>query len=159
MAGSNRNADKGPAVHLPPPLLALASAAAGIGLQRIVPLPSALGDSLRIGGVILAAAALLLAAAGLSQFSRAGTTVRPDRAPTALLERGPYRFSRNPLYLSLAALQMGLGLAFENLWVALLSFVTAALLARFVIVREERYLTEKFGEPYRQYCRRVRRWL
>ena len=159
MAEWDRNAYKGPGVHLPPPLLALASAAAGVGLQRIVPLPIPLGDPIRIGGGILAAAALLLAVAGLFQFSRAGTTVRPDRAPTALLERGPYRFSRNPLYLSLAALQMGLGLAFGNLWVALLALATAALLARFVIVKEERYLAEKFGEAYRRYCRRVRRWL
>ncbi len=84
----------------------------------------------------------------------------PTHTPTAaLVWRGPYRFSRNPIYLAMVALQVSVGVWANSLWFLGLAAVSAILLQWGVIAREERYLTRKFGEDYTAYTARVRRWL
>jgi protein-S-isoprenylcysteine O-methyltransferase Ste14 len=72
---------------------------------------------------------------------------------------GPYRLSRNPIYLSMILLQVGVGIWTASLWFFILAAVCVALLTWGVILREERYLTRKFGDEYLSYKSRVRRWI
>jgi len=90
---------------------------------------------------------------------RAGTNVRPDRPATALVTGGPFRFSRNPLYVSLIALYLGITLLFDALWPLILLIPVLAFVHWGIVLREERYLELKFGDAYRDYKTRVRRWI
>ena len=93
----------------------------------------------------------------LLQFHRAGTTFDPRKATTALITGGPYRFSRNPSYVSLSLLYVGVGIAADSIWILGLFIPTLAVMHYGVICREERYLENKFGEEYLRYKRTVRR--
>ncbi len=89
----------------------------------------------------------------------AGTNVRPDRPSLTVVEAGPYRFTRNPMYLSLCLLQLAIGFFLDG-WAPVLFVVVLVLVLHFgVILREESYLERKFGEQYLSFKRRVRRWL
>jgi protein-S-isoprenylcysteine O-methyltransferase Ste14 len=89
----------------------------------------------------------------------AGSNVPTNRPTTLIVEHGPYRFTRNPIYLGMFLGQIGLAIAFNSLW-SLMTLVPFALVIRYgVVAREEAYLTRKFGDAYRGYCSRVRRWL
>jgi protein-S-isoprenylcysteine O-methyltransferase Ste14 len=98
-------------------------------------------------------------AAGVLQFKRHGTPVPTDQPTTALVTTGVYGFSRNPLYLALTAIYLGIGLLLPSLLVLALVVPVLILMHYGVVVREEAYLERKFGEPYRAYKKRVRRWL
>ena len=88
----------------------------------------------------------------------AGTNVDPAKAALTIVRGGPFRFTRNPMYLALCLLQVALGF-FLNDWLTLLFVVPLALILHCgVFLREERYLTAKFGEPYLQLKHEVRRW-
>jgi protein-S-isoprenylcysteine O-methyltransferase Ste14 len=90
---------------------------------------------------------------------RAGTNVDP-RAPALLIvTHGPFRFTRNPLYLSLTLLTIGLALCFNIIWALVTLVPTLIIMRQGVILREERYLEGKFGQPYLDYKRTVRRWI
>ena len=103
--------------------------------------------------------ALALAVWALDTMTRAGTNVPTNRPTTTIVEGGPYRFTRNPIYMGMFGVLIGLGIAFDNLWLPLM-LVPFALVIRYgVVAREEAYLERKFGEAYRSYRRRVRRWL
>jgi protein-S-isoprenylcysteine O-methyltransferase Ste14 len=92
-------------------------------------------------------------------FSRHETGLLPGQATHALIEEGPYRLSRNPLYVGLLALYLGLALLTSTFW-GLVLFPVAVLLVRWGAIRpEERFLRERFGAPYDDYTQRVRRWL
>jgi len=123
---------------------------AGFGLE--MPVRRGLALTLIVGGLLLDGMA-----AGL--FRRRGTAVEPWRPSTALIVEGPYRFSRNPIYLGFAVTYAGLALAMDS-WVALILIVPCLIVIdRFVIQREERYLRHKFRADYDGYRRKVRRWL
>jgi protein-S-isoprenylcysteine O-methyltransferase Ste14 len=93
------------------------------------------------------------------RYTRAGSNVPTNRPTTTIVERGPYRFTRNPIYLGMFLGLIGSAIAFDNLWL-LMMLVPFALVIRFgVVVREEAYLERKFGDAYRGYRSRVRRWL
>lgn len=92
-------------------------------------------------------------------FGRHGTGLLPGQPTKAMIEQGPYRLSRNPLYVGLLALYLALALLAPTVW-GLALFPVAALLVRWGAIRpEERFLRERFGAPYEDYTRRVRRWL
>ncbi len=150
---------QGPGIHLPPPLWVAAVTAAGLALERVVPLPDWPGRAGRLVAAVLLVAWLLLFFLSLRELRRFATTVRPDRTASALVTSGPYARSRNPLYLGLVLLQAAAGFWFGSLWVLLLIGATVALLTRFAILREERYLEATFGDAYREYRSRVPRWL
>lgn len=150
-----------PGVIAPPPLLfggALAiGAALDFGLLRV---STGLAAPLRLGaGAVLVAAAGALAVAAFGRFRRAGTAVEPWRPSTALVTGGVYRFTRNPIYLALALLYLGLALAMDSVLTVLLLMPLLALVKVGVVAREERYLEGKFGDEYRRYKGSVRRWL
>lgn len=112
-----------------------------------------------IVGIALIAAWLTLNTWSVRALQRDGTTPGLSSPATALVQAGPYRFSRNPIYLSIALAYLGVTLLMSNIWGLILLPLWLALVDWGVIRREERYLDERFGEPYRVYRKRVRRWL
>jgi protein-S-isoprenylcysteine O-methyltransferase Ste14 len=148
-----------PGVIAPPPLIYFAALAIGFGLQALLPSVSLSGTPWTIAGIVLAATGGALATAFVIALRTAGTPVDPYRPTTAIVTTGPYRLTRNPGYLALALAYVGIALLSGALW-PLVSLVPALLLIdRGVIAREERYLQAKFGDEYRRYKARTRRWI
>jgi protein-S-isoprenylcysteine O-methyltransferase Ste14 len=110
-------------------------------------------------GVVLAIVSASLAIWAARVMKAAGTNVRPDRPALTIVRSGPYRFTRNPMYLSLCLLQLALGFVLDG-WIPLLFTIPLMLILHFgVILREESYLEAKFGEQYLALKREVRRWI
>lgn len=151
-----------PNVKFPPPFVYMLAFFAGLGLHRLlghdIP-PASWRALLRPAGLIVMGIAMAFDMSALITFRRAGTSVVPVRPARALVERGPYRFTRNPMYLGLAVLYVGVSLLIERLWPLALLPVAILVIDRAVIAREERYLTARFGEAYTGYQHRVGRWL
>lgn len=148
-----------PGIKFPPPLIYLISILIGIGIGRVSPmafLPAGLATPL---GAIVSAAALALAILGFRELKRHETTPRPDKASSAIVKTGPYRVTRNPLYVSLATLQLGIGLWTNNLWIVLMLIPVWLVMTTQIIAREEAYLERVFGEEYSSYKTSVRRWI
>ena len=162
-----------PGVIAPPPLIYLGFLFLGWGLARLGATPEAIETdfgwlaasfglelpvrrgvalTLIIGGLLLDGMA-----AGL--FRRRGTAVEPWKPSTVLINEGPYRFSRNPIYVGFAITYAGLAIAMDSSVALLLLFPCLVVVDRFVIQREERYLFAKFGADYEAYRQKVRRWL
>lgn len=95
----------------------------------------------------------------VTRFRRAGTSIIPHKPVSAFVVTGPYRFTRNPMYVSLVALYLGVALILNSWWPVVLLPVVLVVIQRTVIAREERYLRERFPVEYPAYCARVRRWL
>ena len=150
----------GAAVRVPPPLVFVLFLIVGMVLDHAVlalrfPLPRWL--SLGAGALVLVAAVTLFAGA-FRWFRATGQHPRPWLPSPSLIIEGPYRFTRNPIYVAMTLTQIALGLLLDNAWVVMLSPVSLSLV-HFIAVRpEERYLADKFGDPYRQYLARVRRY-
>lgn len=141
-------------------LFFLALTAAAV-MQRVAPLESgmpsfALGMALGWG---VWAVAALLAGAALHAMMRRGTPVEPGQRPTALVTSGVFNLSRNPIYLALVLATGGVALMTNALWFLLAAAVLWLLLDRIVVRSEERLIEETFGDEYRAYTRRTRRWL
>lgn len=146
-------------VVAPPPLIYLGGLGLGFALEAALPGGELPGPVRWIAGAALAAGGLALMGSFLSSFRRARTPAPPWEPTTALVTEGPYRFSRNPGYLGMALLAAGIALLADAPW-ALLGVAGAAVVIDVgVIRREEPYLERLFGKPYREYRRRVRRWI
>ncbi len=146
-------------VIAPPPLIYACAFGLGYALERACPvsmMPDAAAGWL---AWTLLCASLLGLALGGSSLKRAGTPINPFRPSTALVTTGPYRFSRNPLYLALTLAYLGAGAAVNSAWPVLLLPALLFVMQWGVIAREERYLERRFGNAYRRYQARVRRWL
>jgi protein-S-isoprenylcysteine O-methyltransferase Ste14 len=152
-------AQDGPRVIAIPPLIYLTFLGVGFGMDFLIPVPILPNQvQYALGGTILVGSFLIMPFV-LSRFRRAKTTFDARKGATALITTGPYRYTRNPSYISLTMLQLGIGIAADNIWV-LAGLVPAVLMTHYgVILKEEKYLDEKFGEAYRDYKRSVRRWL
>ena len=146
-------------VVVPPPLIYVAFFLVGLGLQRYVSLPRLpIGTGRALSGVLVLLW-LLLMTWSFRRFWASGTSIVPVRPTTALVIEGPYRFTRNPMYLGLMLLYVGVACWFGLVWPLLLVPLLVPVIRVSVIGREERYLTRKFGDEYRQYQAHVRRWL
>lgn len=146
-------------VKTPPPLIYLAGLAIGFLLEWLwptVPLSDFLGALI---GYALIALSLVLFAACLWEFYRARTPVDHGHATRTIIESGPFRFSRNPIYVSMTLLVIGIALVAGSLWVLLMAAPSAYVVHRFVILKEEAYLEARFGQQYLDYKARVRRWV
>ncbi len=148
-------------VRFPPPLIYAGLFVVGYALHRFLPVRfwAEPAPAQPVIGWGLVAASVLLSASAVWLFRRAGTTPNPWKPTTALVIRGLYRFTRNPMYLGFAALYLGLTLLVNSVWPLVLFPGVIALVQTQVIAREEAYLETKFGEEYRAYKARVRRWL
>ena len=145
-----------------PPLLFLAALLIGFVSDRLLPLPFPVpGIDLVhwiIGGSLILIG-LALAAAGIRNFSRAGTPVRSIHPTRALVTTGIYGWTRNPIYLGLFLLYGGIGVAAQSPWILILTRPLATTIRYGVVAREETYLERRFGDTYRDYKARVRRWV
>jgi protein-S-isoprenylcysteine O-methyltransferase Ste14 len=149
-------------VVAPPPLIALAALLLGLALDWLMPayvLTVLLTFDARIFlGIVLVAAGCALPISARSAFVGIGTNVNPFKPARALATEGVYTYLRNPMYVGLALIVAGLGIALASDW-TLVMLVPAMLLIHFgVVAREERYLEAKFGDAYRQYKARVPRY-
>ena len=146
-------------ILLPPPLIYLLFLGVAWVLHGLLPL--AVPRNLWIhyfGWGLIDAGLLLMLWAGLLMLGRR-TTVNPYGRPRRLLEEGPFRFSRNPIYLADTLVYSGVALLWGSLWPWLLLPAVICVMQRAVIRHEESLLAQLFGEDYRSYCARVRRWL
>jgi protein-S-isoprenylcysteine O-methyltransferase Ste14 len=150
-------------VRIFPPAVPLLTILAGIGLDRIwaidagfeIPAP----ERYWIGGAIVAGSILGLGLWSVLLFRRGGQSENPWKPTLHIVERGPFRVTRNPMYLQMVLVCIGVAIALMNWWLLGLSLICGWVLQRFVILPEEAYLQAKFGETYISYKRRVRRWL
>lgn len=149
--------------HFPwPPVLYLMSLLIGIALSIVYPLPwlpSPGADLLFAAGCLCVVGAVALYYTSAMALRRANTTIMPTRATDHLVTIGPYSFTRNPIYLGNTMLVLGIGLITGNAWLLPLAFIAAFATARLAIQGEERHLDGRFGKRYRDYAKRVRRWI
>jgi len=149
-------------VIAPPPLIYLGFLLAGWGLSQALGGPDDLGlepQVRRIAAFALIVTGLVIEGSAANQFRRLGTRMEPWKPTTALSTDGLYRFSRNPIYVGFTLMYLGFAVAMDSL--IAVAFIVPCLIVvdRFVVQREERYLTGKFGGEYDAYRARVRRWL
>jgi len=148
----------GPNVRVHPPIIYAISILSGIGLNNLWPLSMPFGLHGHLYGGIIIFTATLIAAWALLYFHRNDTDVRPDKPDSALITSGPYRFTRNPLYIVLTLAQITAAVWLDNLWILLLVIASVIVITRYAITREELYLEQLFGQEYLKYKQRVRRW-
>ncbi len=152
-----------PDIRILPPLIYIAAFGVGGLIDRLWPWAFFVDDaSVGIGralGGLLVLLGLLLDLWAFGLFRRAGTSPLPFRPASAIVASGPYRFTRNPMYLGMTATIFGVGLALGRVWIALAALFAALVIDRYAIAREERYLERAFGASYLDYKRRVRRWI
>lgn len=151
------------AVRVFPPGVPLGAILLGVGLNWLWPihLGFALPRPARywLGGLIVVGAILALGAWSVVLFRRGGQSENPWKPTLQIEERGPFRITRNPMYLQMLLVCIGFSILLGNWWILALTPVAAWILQRFVILPEETYLERKFGEAYLSYKSRVRRWL
>lgn len=150
------------AVRIFPPAAPLLTILVGIGLGRAVPLTPgwSFPTPLRVAGVLLVLGAVLfLGAWPVLLVRRSGQSENPWKPTTQIIQSGPFRLTRNPMYLQMVLGCIGFGLALANLWILLLTPFCAIALQYLAIRPEEAYLESKFGDEYRAYRARVRRWI
>lgn len=147
-----------PGVIAPPPLIYLTALLLGFALEYFWPVAALDRGIGQLLGILLGCAGLAFALPALLGFRRAGTSPEPWHPSTALVTSGLYRYTRNPMYVGLTLIYLGVTAAFGGVWMAAM-LVPALLVMRYgVIAREERYLESKFGNAYLDYLGSVRRW-
>ncbi len=159
MPESDTSSDNPGVIAFPPLIWLVGAVISALVHFFLIQLPIMSYSACLVCGIALITLAPTLALWALVTMKAAGTNVAPAKPALTIVRSGPFRFTRNPMYLALCLLQVALGF-FLNDWLTLLFVVPLALIMHYgVILREERYLTDKFGEPYLELKREVRRWL
>ncbi len=146
-------------VMAPPPLIFLGYLIGALVINWIIPFPEPWIFELRIVGGLMVIAGFLLGGSAIFQMRKANTPVDPRETVKALVTSGPYRFTRNPIYLGFFAIYLGFTLLACTLWGLIASPFLYWTVTQAVIHAEEIYLDEKFGEQYKEFRSRVRRWI
>ena len=141
-----------------PPLVYSSSITAGALLTWLWPLSFALPAAVPIGATMVLAS-IVLFWLSVRALRAAGTPVPGNQPTTNIVRTGPFRFSRNPIYLAFFGLQLGTALWIGSIWMVATLIPAAAVVSRVVVAREERYLESRFGAQYASYRDSVRRWL
>ena len=144
-----------PRIIVPPALIFAGLLGAGLAIDR----EWAGSITVHLGALGVIATGLVLIAAALGLFRKAHTRPEPWQASNALVLTGVYRLTRNPMYLGMAAVCLGVAILFTSLAAALSTLVAVLVIDRAVISREEDYLSRRFGQDYLNYRAQVRRWL
>jgi protein-S-isoprenylcysteine O-methyltransferase Ste14 len=148
-----------PGVIAPPPLIYLGAIVAGAVLERIWRWRLPVDGWGKAVGLLVIAVGVFLAAWAVHAFDRAKTSPKPHKPTTAIVTSGPFRFTRNPIYIAFTLVQLGIALIAASGWILALIVPALVVIRTGVIAREERYLERKFGEVYLSFKRRVRRWV
>ena len=148
-----------PGVIVFPPALFVGTLLLALGIHVLWPMHLAKGNWMRIVGAVLVVTSGALSRWSSGTMRRAGTNVLPSKSTLSIVTDGPFRFSRNPLYVAASLLYLGLALIFNSDWPLALFVPMLTVLDWGVIQREEGYLEAKFGDVYLAYKARVRRWL
>ncbi len=146
-------------VIAPPPLIYFAFLLIGLGADRLWPVAVLPQVARYAAGIGVIALSLALVISAFRQFRRHKTSFKPHEPSTALITEGPYRYSRNPMYLALSLLYAGLSITADGPWTLALLVPLLIVMHYGVILREERYLERKFADAYRRYKSSTRRWL
>lgn len=147
------------AIAFPPPLIFAGFLVLGLAIDRH-------GHAIRINDPIWGVIGWFFIAVGVGgvlwagwMLQKAGTGIEPGKPSTAIVSSGPYRYSRNPIYVALMAIYLGTAVLFGTVWPLILAPLVKLTMDRLAIYREERYLAKKFGEDYLVYYRATPRWL
>ena len=159
MSDDARETPDNPGVIAPPPLIYASALAIGLLANRLYPIAFVPRGLSRVLGWPLIVGGPVVGSLGLREMKRADTNVDPREPTTAIVTGGPYRFTRNPLYLSMTLIYAGITALANALPAALLLPFVLHIMRRGVIEREERHLERKFGDEYLDYKARVRRWI
>ena len=144
-----------------PPVLVVATLASAWVLERAVPISwPGLDDPLaRLAGSLIGIAGVTLMTWAIFTLRRAGTTIMPHHGASVLVASGPFRFRRNPIYLGEIMVFLGLAEITKSVWLVILAPIFAVLITWLAILPEERHLEARFGNAYRAYKARTRRWI
>ena len=150
-------------VRVFPPAIPLVTVVLGIALNHLIPVGAGYTPVNHarywVGALLVAGSILGLGWWSVRLVRGSGQSENPWKPTTKVIEHGPFRISRNPMYLQMVLVCVGLSIILWNVWILLLTPLCAWLLQRWVIAPEEAYLERKFGERYLAYKRRVRRWI
>jgi protein-S-isoprenylcysteine O-methyltransferase Ste14 len=153
---------RGPDLPVLPPILLLGALIVAIGLDflplHFMAVPVGLNAQTVLGAIIFLAG-LGVGGAAVRLFRHKGTSPNPRQGTTLVVTEGPYRFTRNPMYLGFVLMLFGISLVFSLEWGVILTPFLWLALDRMIVVREEAYLTQHFGEDYQKLLRQTRRWL
>ncbi len=155
----HRQSEDNAGVRVPPPLIYVAVFLIALLLERWLPLGTLPRPPARVTAALCVVLWALLTFPAFWLFLSRRTGIIPVQPATTLVTVGPYRFTRNPMYLGLVFLYIAVALWFDVVWALILLPVVVIVIQTAVIAREERYLERRFGEDYKAYRRRVRRWL
>jgi protein-S-isoprenylcysteine O-methyltransferase Ste14 len=151
-----------PLMRIPPPLVFILMYLVGVAAQRTLPISIRASEASRVihvAGFVLVGLGILIAFSALGLFRKVSTTIIPFEKPSTLVTSGPYRFSRNPMYVSLTLLYLGVAAISLEIWPIIVLPLVLVYLNFLVIPVEERRLHDVFGDDYQAYGARVRRWL
>lgn len=148
-----------PGVIALPPLIFIAFLALGILINRIYPLHFIDNPIRNIIGAIFVVYSVFTSGLAIFQMRKAGTNVDVRKPSTTVVTEGIYRYTRNPMYVSMVLLLVALSVLLNNIWITIITPFFVIVIQNGVIEREERYLEDKFGTNYTSYKKRVRRWI
>ena len=160
-ANSDSQPREGPGIEAwRPAALQLGSVLLGLVVHAFWPVEIPLAAEFGTTAIVLfLGLGFSIIALSFREFARAETSVRPDRAVKALIQTGPFRYSRNPLYVAVVSLILGIGVWLNSIWIWVMVAPLVLVMNTAVIVREERHLEKRFGGEYVGYKKAVRRWL
>ncbi len=148
-----------PGVIAPPPLIFLGFLLLGLVLDALWPLAILPDVTQYLLGIVLFGLGIGLSVTCIAHLRRLGTDFRTHKPASTLVTDGPYRVSRNPIYIALSLVHIGIAVAVDSPWMLAMLIPALAVVRIGVIAREERYLEARFGDDYRRYRASVRRWL
>jgi protein-S-isoprenylcysteine O-methyltransferase Ste14 len=158
-AGVSGRVKDSPGVIALPPVLYLGTLLLGLLIHFFKPVPLSTTPWIRLAGVLILASGIFLARWGRRTMVKAGTNVIPTKPTLAIVTQGPFRYTRNPLYIAATLAYIGLALLFNSFWPFALLAPLLVVMHCGVVRREERYLEAKFGTQYLVYKESVRRWI
>jgi len=148
-----------PNVFVLPPRLYFGAIVINVLLYWLWPLGTLAGNWIVVLGIMLVIGGVVVSVVSEREFVRRETAVNPHNPATTLVKSGPFRYSRNPMYVGLTAIQLGVALALNSLWGIILLIPTLLIMHFGVILQEEAYLERLFNDQYLAYKQSVRRWL
>lgn len=150
---------RGPQVKFPPPMMFISMILVAMALELAVPMGFKLPEPVHYMGLLLPLVGSLALLKIAINFRQKSTNIEPWKPTSTVIVDGIYAYSRNPIYLLFCSYPIGIGLFVGKGWVILSTLPSLVLVYQFAIAPEERYLTQKFGDDYQDYCRKVPRWL